>query len=63
MLRETKKKLREERDNAELRAITHFMTVRHIEAIINYADQNNEVYAITMDKIKRELSANRQTNR
>lgn len=63
MLIETKKKLREERDNAELRAITHFMTVRHIEAIINYADQNNEVYAITMDKIKRELSANRQTNR
>ena len=63
MLIETKKKLREERDNAELRALTHFMTVRHIETIINYADQNNEVYAITMDKIKRELSANRQTNR
>ena len=63
MFGETKKKLREERDNAEQRALIHFMKVRHIEAIINYADQNNEVYAITMDKIKRELSVNRKTNR
>ena len=63
MFGETKKKLREERDNAELRAITHFMTVRHIEAIINDADQNNEVYAITMDKIRRELSMTAKSNR
>ena len=63
MLIETKKKLREERDNAEQRALIHFMTVRHIKAIINYADQNNEVYAITMDKIRRELSMTAKSNR
>jgi hypothetical protein len=53
---ETKKQLREELMNAELRAVTHFRKLQNVERIIREADNKKELYAITMMKIKNELA-------
>lgn len=56
MFWETKKELKEELENAELRAVTHFRKLQKIEYAIKEADINKEVYAITIKKIKRVLA-------
>ncbi len=53
---ETKKQLREQRDNAEKRAMYHFCTILKITNILNDADSNKEMYAFTVEKIKRALA-------
>lgn len=53
---ETKKELRNELMNAELRAVTHFRKLQNIERIIREADENKELYAMTVLKIKNELA-------
>ncbi len=58
---ETKRELREELENAELRAVTHYRKLFKIENIIRESDKNKELYAFTIDKIKRVL-ANDQVN-
>lgn len=56
MFGETKKELKEELENAELRAVTHFRKLQKIEYAIKEADINKEIYAITIEKIKRVLA-------
>ena len=55
------KRLKEERDNAEQRAFTHFRKLNKIENIIKESDKNKELYYVTVMKIKRELAIS-QTN-
>ena len=49
---ETKRKLKQDLDNAELRALTHFRKLYKIENIIKMADLNKEMYCQTIEKIK-----------
>lgn len=56
MFGESKKELKEELENAELRAVTHFRKLQKIEYAIKEADINKEIYAITIEKIKRVLA-------
>ena len=52
---ETKKELREQLTESELRASRHFVKLRIIEKIIEDSDKNKELYAETVSKIKKEL--------
>ena len=49
---ETKKDLRNQLEEAELRAVTHFNKVNKIENILKTADITKENYFITLNKIK-----------
>lgn len=53
---ETKKKLKEELMNAELRAVTHFRKLQNIERIVRESETSKELYADTVRKIKNELA-------
>ena len=52
---ETKKELKEQLMESELRASRHFVKLRIIEKIIEDSDKNKELYAETVSKIKKEL--------
>lgn len=54
---ETKRQLRKEAMNAELRAVTHFEKLNKIENILKQADAKHEMYYDTVQKIKRVIYA------
>lgn len=58
MLIETKKQLRQEAENAELRAVTHFQKLNKIEQILKNADKTHEMYYDTVQKIKKVIFTN-----
>ena len=58
MLIETKKQLRQEAENAELRAVTHFQKLNKIEQILKQADYKKEMYYDTVQKIKKVIFTN-----
>jgi len=58
---QTKRELKAELMNAELRAVTHFRKLQAIERIILEADKNKEMYAETVHKIKRALVSDYQS--
>ena len=60
---ETKKQLREEAENAELRAVTHFQKLNKIEQILNNADKTHEMYYETVQKIKKVIFPNANLKR
>lgn len=60
---ETKKQLREEAENAELRAVTHFRKLNQIELILNNADKTHEMYYETVEKIKKVIFPNANLKR
>ena len=49
---ETKKDLRNQLEEAETRAVTHFSKVNKIENILKTADITKENYSVTLNKIK-----------
>ena len=49
---ETKKDLKEQRDDAEARAVTHFRKLNKIENILKESDRTKEPYVDTVIKIK-----------
>ena len=53
---ETKRELREQLMESELRACKHFNKIRNIERIIENSDRTKELYAETIYKIKKELA-------
>lgn len=62
MIFESKKELKEELLNSELRAANQFKErvalerkLKHINFIIEEADRNKELYVFTIEKIKRVL--------
>lgn len=50
---QTKRKLKKEISNSEERAINHFKKLFKIEQILKESDQSKELYAITVEKIKK----------
>lgn len=58
MLIETKKQLRQEAENAELRASTYFQKLNKIEQILKQAEYKKEMYYDTVQKIKKVISTN-----
>lgn len=60
---ETKKELRAELENAEMRALTHFQKLNQIEVILKNADFKKEMYYVTLDKIKRVIFTNANLNK
>ena len=60
---ETKKELRAEPENAEMRALTHFQKLNQIEVILKNADFKKEMYYVTLDKIKRVIFTNANLNK
>lgn len=48
----TKRKLKEDLMNAELRAVTHFRKLNQIENIMRRAEISKEMYCDTVQKIK-----------
>ncbi len=58
---ETKRELRQQLMESELRASRHFIKLRNIEEIIENSDRTKELYAETIHKIKKEL-ADRKSN-
>lgn len=53
---ETKRELRKQLEEAELRAFRHFFKIRNIEKIIENSDRTKELYVETIYKIKKELA-------
>lgn len=49
---ETKKDLRNQLEEAETRAVTHFNKVNKIENILKKSEETKEKYFITLNKIK-----------
>lgn len=49
---ETKKDLRNQLEEAETRAVTHFNKVNKIENILKKSEETKENYFITLNKIK-----------
>ena len=60
---ETKKQLREEAENAELRKKTKFRKLNQIELILNNADKTHEMYYETVQKIKKVIFPNANLKR
>lgn len=60
---ETKRQLREEAENAELRAVTHFRKLNKIEQILKNADKTHEMYYETVEKIKKVIFPNANLKR
>ena len=60
---ETKKQLREEAENAELRAVTHFQKLNKIEQILINADKTHEMFYETVQKIKKVIFPNANLKR
>ena len=55
---ETKKDLKEQLEEAETRAVTHFTKVNKIENILKHSDETKENYFITLNKIKKVIFSN-----
>ena len=55
---ETKKDLKEQLEEAETRAVTHFTKVNKIENILKKSDATKENYFITLNKIKKVIFSN-----
>lgn len=53
----TKKKLREQRDNAEYRAMTHFRKLVEIETTIRVEEAVHTPSVLILDKIKEIISS------
>lgn len=51
------KKIKHERDNAELRALTHFRKLFKIEQILNIAEVNKTPSVLVVDKIKEVIAS------
>lgn len=49
---ETKRQLRAERWNAELRALKHFDKICQIQRVLDKAEKNKEMYYLTVKKIR-----------
>lgn len=60
---ETKKDLKEQLEEAETRAVTHFTKVNKIENILKHSDATKENYFITLDKIKKVIFSNANQKR
>lgn len=60
---ETKKQLRQEAENAEIRAVTHFQKLNKIEQILKQADFKKEMYYETVQKIKKVIFPNANLKR
>lgn len=60
---ETKKDLRNQLEEAETRAVTHFSKVNRIENILKYSEATKENYFITLDKIKKVIFPNANQKR
>ena len=60
---ETKKDLRNQLEEAELRAVTHFNKVNKIEHILKSSDVTKENYFVTLDKIKKVIFPNANQKR
>lgn len=54
---ETKKDLRNQLEEAETRAVTHFNKVNKIENILKKSDETKENYFITLNKIKEVITS------
>lgn len=59
---ETKKQLREERENAEKRAVTHFRKLNQIESIIRIEEEKRTPTVHIVEKIKKILVNDSQSN-
>ena len=59
----TKKELKSELENAEMRALTHFQKLNQIEVILKNADVKKEMYYETINKIKRVIFTNANLNK
>ena len=59
---ETKKQLREERENAERRAVTHFRKLNLIENLIRIEQANKTPSVHIVEKIKKILVSDYQSN-
>ena len=59
---DTKKRLREQRDNAEERAMIHFRKLNRIESIIRVAKLQRTPSVLVVDKIEEVISSD-QTNK
>ena len=55
---ETKKDLKEQLEEAETRAVTHFSKVNRIENNLKNSEETKENYFITLDKIKKVIFSN-----
>lgn len=55
---ESKKELKEELENAEMRAVNHFIKLNKIEKILKNAEQTHEMYYETVYKIKKVIFPN-----
>lgn len=55
-MRESKKDLRAELNEAEFRAGRHFAKLQKIERIIRQADKEHEMAILTLQAIKKELA-------
>lgn len=60
---ETKKKLKQDAELAEERAVIHFRKINQIEMILKNADKTHEMYYVTLDKIKRVIFTNTTLNK
>ena len=59
---ETKKELRAELENAEMRAVTHFRKLNQIESIIRIEQANKTPSVHIVEKIKKILVHDSQSN-
>lgn len=51
----SRKKLKKQVNDAEIRALTHFKKLFQIQQIIKEADEKKELYVTTIKKIKKVL--------
>lgn len=56
------KKLKQERDNAEQRALTHFRKLFKIEQLLRQAEKDKTPSVIVVDKIKEAISSDQTTD-
>ena len=59
---ETKKQLKEDLENAEMRAVTHFRKLNQIESIIRNEQANKTPSVHIVEKIKKILVNDSQSN-
>lgn len=60
---ETKKDLKNQLEEAETRAVTHFTKLIKIENILKSSDVTKENYFVTLDKIKKVIFPNANQKR
>ena len=60
---ETKQDLRNQLEEAETRAVTHFTKLNKIEKILKSSDTTKENYFVTLEKIKKVIFPNANQKR